>query len=63
MKIELPYGETTITAELPAGTRLLSNVVRAGCPRWTTSTACCGRRSPPRAGGLASALEQPPLIS
>jgi len=32
MKIELPYGESTITAELPAGTRLLSNVERAALP-------------------------------
>ena len=29
MQIELPYGETTMTAELPAGTRMLSNVERA----------------------------------
>ena len=32
MKIQLPYGESTITAELPAGTRLLSNVERAALP-------------------------------
>src|SRR5262245_23873602 len=32
MKIELPYGETALTAELPADTRLLSNVEHASLP-------------------------------
>lgn len=32
MKVEVPYGETTITADLPANTRLLSNVERASLP-------------------------------
>ena len=32
MKIELPYGETTVTAELPGGTRLLGTVERATLP-------------------------------
>jgi len=32
MKIELPYGETALTAELPADTRMLSNVERATLP-------------------------------
>ena len=32
MKIDLPYGETTITAELPDRTRMLSNVSHAALP-------------------------------
>src|SRR5512143_14895 len=32
MKIDLPYGETSITAELPDSTRLLSNISRAALP-------------------------------
>jgi hypothetical protein len=32
MKVEVPYGETTITADLPGNTRLLSNVERASLP-------------------------------
>ncbi|HYB40924.1 MAG TPA: lactate racemase domain-containing protein [Candidatus Methylomirabilis sp.] len=32
VKVELPYGKTAITAELPAGTRMLSNTERAALP-------------------------------
>ena len=32
MNVEVPYGETTLTATLPAGTRWLSNVERASLP-------------------------------
>jgi hypothetical protein len=32
IRVELPYGETALTAELPAGTRLLSNVEHAALP-------------------------------
>ncbi|HWN91119.1 MAG TPA: lactate racemase domain-containing protein, partial [Verrucomicrobiae bacterium] len=32
MKVEVPYGETTITADLPGNTRWLSNVERASLP-------------------------------
>jgi hypothetical protein len=32
MRVELPYGETTIAAELPPGARVLSNAERAGLP-------------------------------
>jgi nickel-dependent lactate racemase len=32
MRVELPYGERTIAADLPAGTRMLSNVERAALP-------------------------------
>ena len=32
MKVDLPYGETTIEAELPENTRLLSNVERPPAP-------------------------------
>jgi hypothetical protein len=32
MHIELPYGETTIAAELPGSTRIVSNVERAALP-------------------------------
>jgi len=32
VKVELPYGAGMLAAELPAGTRLLSNVERAGLP-------------------------------
>ena len=57
MKIELPYGETTITAELPAGTRLLSNVERAALPAVddldaTVRAALAAPRGLPRIGAL-----------
>src|SRR4029434_7245696 len=32
MRVELPYGESALTAELPADTRLLSNVESATLP-------------------------------
>ena len=32
MQVEIPYGETTVTATLPAGTRRLSNAERAALP-------------------------------
>src|SRR5437899_11221720 len=32
MKVEVPYGETTITADLPDTTRVLSNIERASLP-------------------------------
>jgi lactate racemase len=58
MKIELPYGETTIMAELPAGTRLLSNVERASLPAVddldaAVRAALAAPRGLPRIGALA----------
>ena len=58
MKIELPYGESTITAELPAGTRLLSNVERAALPpvddlHGAVRAALAAPRGLPRIGALA----------
>ena len=56
-KIELPDGETTITAELPAGTRLLGNVERATLPpvddlAGAVRAALAGPRGLPRIGAL-----------
>jgi hypothetical protein len=57
MRIELPFGETTITAELPAGTRLLSNVERASLPPiedldGAVRAALAAPRGLPRIGAL-----------
>jgi len=57
MKIELPYGDTTITAELPAGTRLLGNVERAALPPVddldaAVRAALAAPRGLPRVGAL-----------
>ena len=32
MKVEVPYGETTVTADLPGNTRLLSNIEHTSLP-------------------------------
>jgi hypothetical protein len=58
MKVELPYGETTIEAELPDRTRLLSNIERASLPPLpdldgAVRTALAAPRGLPRIGALA----------
>jgi nickel-dependent lactate racemase len=57
MKIDLPYGETTITAELPGNTRILSNVERAALPPvddldGAVRSALAAPRGLPRIGAL-----------
>jgi hypothetical protein len=58
MNIDLPYGETTIAAELPDDTRLFSNVERASLPpvedlEGALSTALAAPRGLPAIGALA----------
>jgi hypothetical protein len=58
MKVELPYGETTIAAELPDHTRLLSNIERASLPPLpdldgAVRAALAAPRGLPRIGALA----------
>src|SRR5919201_2343991 len=58
MNIDLPYGETTIAAELPDDTRLFSNVERASLPpvedlEGALSTALAAPRGLPPIGALA----------
>ena len=58
MKVELPYGETTIAAELPDHTRLLSNNERASLPPLpdldgAVRAALASPRGLPRIGALA----------
>jgi hypothetical protein len=58
MKIDLPYGETTITAELPDGTRLLSTLERATLPPLpdldgAVRAVLAAPRGLPRLGALA----------
>ncbi len=57
MKVELPYGEGTLTAELPSGTRVLKNVEEAGLPPvadldGAVRAALAAPRGLPRLGAL-----------
>ena len=57
MRIDLPYGETTLAADLPAGTRLLSNAERAALPPvddldGAVRAALAAPRGLPRLGAL-----------
>ena len=57
MKVEVPYGETTITADLPDTTRVLSNIERASLPPLSdldraVRAALSAPRGLPRIGAL-----------
>src|SRR5437016_5916597 len=57
MKVEVPYGETTITADLPDTTRVLSNIERASLPPLSdldraVRSALSAPRGLPRIGAL-----------
>src|SRR5262245_38566935 len=57
MKVALPYGETSISAELPDGTRILSNAGRAALPPLddldgAVRAALAAPRGLPRIGAL-----------
>ena len=58
MKVEVPYGETTVTADLPGNTRLLSNVERASLQflirRHPGCVAASLEIEPPGLGGARS---------